>query len=226
MALLVATAFLVAVRRVSPHRWQYMLAAVVGWLGFTAALGLSGVLTRFDARPPPFAVMLLATLVAGVAVGASKLGGEFAQEIPLWVLVGVQGFRLPLELVMHHAAVEGTMPIEMSYSGYNFDIITGISAIAVALALRSGAPRWLAAAWNVVGSIFLVVVVTVAVAGSPLVRLFGDGAHLNTWVAYFPFVWLPTVLVATGLAGHIVVWRALASGRQRTPREARSMRPA
>ena len=36
------------------------------------------------------------------------------------------------------------------------------------------------------------------------------GAHeLNGWVTRLPFVWLPSVLVAFALAGHIVVFRKL-----------------
>ena len=29
------------------------------------------------------------------------------------------------------------------------------------------------------------------------------------WVAHFPFVWLPSVLVAAALAGHVLVFRRL-----------------
>ena len=31
----------------------------------------------------------------------------------------------------------------------------------------------------------------------------------NTWVTIAPYVWLPTVLVALAILGHIVVYRAL-----------------
>jgi hypothetical protein len=33
----------------------------------------------------------------------------------------------------------------------------------------------------------------------------------NTWVAYFPYVWLPSILVTTALLGHVVVFRKLAA---------------
>jgi len=31
----------------------------------------------------------------------------------------------------------------------------------------------------------------------------------NTWVAFFPYVWLPSILVTAALLGHIVVFRKL-----------------
>ena len=35
---------------------------------------------------------------------------------------------------------------------------------------------------------------------------------LNTWVLYFPYVWLPVVLVTAAIAGHVMVTRALRRG--------------
>ena len=52
---------------------------------------------------------------------------------------------------MHAAAEEGVMPREMSYSGYNLDIVTGASAALLAILLFAGAaPRALVLAWNLV----------------------------------------------------------------------------
>jgi hypothetical protein len=179
------------------------------WMGLTGGLAASGVLARFDVRPPPLAFLFAGTIALGIALGVSRVGGRIAEGLPLHVLVLAQGFRLPLELVMHAAAAEGTMPRVMSYGGYNFDIVTGASALLVGALLKRGAPRTLALAWNALGVVLLSVIVVVALLSSPLVRAFGDD-QLNTWVAYVPFVWLPSILVACAIAGHIVVWRRLA----------------
>jgi hypothetical protein len=73
--------------------------------------------------------------------------------VPLAVLVGVQGFRLPLELLMHRAYAEGLMPVQMSYSGRNFDIVTGTTAWCSPRrsGSRRSAARGLVLAWNVMG---------------------------------------------------------------------------
>jgi small-conductance mechanosensitive channel len=66
-------------------------------------------------------------------------------------------------------------------------------------------------AWNALaGTLLLAVIVVVAIASLPLFHAYGaEPAHLNTWVAYFPFVWLPAALVSAALFGHVVLWRRL-----------------
>lgn len=184
---------------------------VGGWMALFAALALSGVLALTELRPPPFMLVVLATLVFAVGLALSRVGEAFARGLPLWWLIGAQGFRLPLELVMHQAANEQVMPAEMSYGGYNFDIATGISALGVAALLaKRKAPVWLPWAWNLLGSLLLANILSVAIIATPMLHAFGsEPEHLNTWVFYFPFIWLPTVLVAAALFGHVVVFRAL-----------------
>lgn len=219
LPLLVAAGFVLAVewagRRLGTAvtvRWariRRVSVAVLAWLVATALLAASGVLRRFDATPPPFAILPLAVGIIGIAVPCSSLGTLLIRGLPLWALVGSQVFRFPLELVMHRASVEGVMPVQMSYSGQNYDIVTGITAGALGLWLALGrVPRWVVMLWNVMGFALLVNIVTVAIVSTPLFGWFGD-ARLNTFITYVPFVWLPAVLVTAALMGHILVWRKL-----------------
>ncbi len=181
------------------------------WAGIAGVLASSGVLARFDARPQPMAMFMVAVLIVGAATGASSWGAVIAARAPLFAIVLSQAFRLPLELAMHDAATRGIMPVELSFAGYNFDIVTGALAVVVGgLAVFNKAPRALLWTWNIVGIAALVVIVVVAVASSPLLHAFGtEPAHLNTWVTQVPYVWLPSILVAFAIAGHIVMTRAL-----------------
>ena len=210
LAATMAIVLAVAVARGARIPRPLAVGGVGAWMAVTAGAALSGVLARFDAQPPPMALLFVVTIVAAIALGLSPIGRVLAAQVPLFALVGVQSFRLPLELVMHQAAVEGTMPHAMSFSGLNFDIVTGMLAIAAALLLRRGAPRPVAMVFNVVGIATLAGIAVISFAASPMVHAFGvDDAHVNTWVAYFPFVWLPTVLVLFAIAGHVVLTRAL-----------------
>lgn len=100
------------------------------------------------------------------------------------------------------------MPNVMSCSGLNFDIVTGLLAIVVGVALRYGAPKILAALWVALSFVTLVAVVTIAVLATPVFAFFGPN-EINTWVTYVPFIWLPAVLVVAALAGQIIVVRTL-----------------
>ena len=197
------------------RRTTRLAAAVVAWLGLTALVAAGGVLRRFDATPPPFAALVIAVVVIGIGVPLAPLGTVLVRGLPLCLLIGFQIFRFPLELLLHRAYVEGLMPVQMSYSGRNYDIVSGITAGALGLwlALRP-APRWVVAAWNLLGSALLVNIVTVAIVSTPVFGWFGRD-RLNTFVADFPFVWLPGVLVTAALMGHVLVWRWFSGGSPR-----------
>ena len=183
--------------------------AAAVWMALTWQLAASGALRQWDATPPALALLVLAILLIAFRLAFSRVGLRLAQGVPLWGLVAVQGFRLPLELAMHRMYERGIMPVQMSFSGWNFDIVTAVTAVIVAALLATGraGPR-LAAAWNVMGLLLLVNVVTIAILSTPLFRYFGD-ERLNVWVTYPPFVWLPAVLVLAALAGHLIIFRAL-----------------
>ena len=54
----------------------------------------------------------------------------------------------------------------------------------------------------------LVNIIVVAVLSTPAFAYFGAD-RLNTFVTDVPFVWLPAVMVAAALAGHLIIARAL-----------------
>jgi hypothetical protein len=145
-------------------------------------------------------------------LGLSRTGRTLG-TLPVALLVLFHAFRFPLELVMHRAAAEGTMPPQMTYTGLNFDIVTGITALLVGgLALFDRAPHWLLVAWNALGSLLLAAIIVIAVASLPQFQAFGsEASRVNTWIAYFPYVWLPAGLVTAALLGHVILWRRLLS---------------
>ena len=189
------------------------VAGAVLWLDVTWSLAQGGVFTEWDRTPPPFLVLVMVIVLIAFSVAFSPMGTRLAAFIPLWALVAVQSFRLPLELAMHRMAERGIMPPQMTYTGRNFDIVTGATAIVVAVLLRSGRGRQrLALGWNLLGLALLLNVVIVAIVSTPRFAWFGPD-RLNVWVAYVPFVWLPAALVLAALAGHLIVFRAIVRQR-------------
>jgi hypothetical protein len=208
-------ATLVAWRRSGASESAARRAAIVvgvdsaAWMALTWVAAMSGVLQQWDRRPPPFAFIPVGVLIVSSILAFGGVGTRIAQHIPLWTLIAIQSFRLPLELAMHALYERGIMPIQMSYSGRNFDIISGASALVVAVLVKMGyGGRRLVAAWNVLGLALLVNVVTVAIVSTPMFQYFGAD-RVVTFVAYTPFVWLPAVMVVAALAGHLVIFRAV-----------------
>lgn len=218
-ALLLIAIYVVARRNVLPA--AIVIASVM--LG-EMILAQSGLFQRWDLRPPPFMLIFVPVTILTAHLALSSVGQKLAKGLSFAILIGAQGFRLPLELVMHQAAIEGVMPPQLSYDGYNFDIATGASALLLAALLAMKlAPRAAIWLWNLMGLALLATIVGLALASMPILQLFGPD-KVNTWVTYVPFVWLPGLLVQIALFGHILVWRKLratANGHQRSVEDAR-----
>jgi hypothetical protein len=219
LALLVAASLPLAVRAAwlrpggdrAAARKAATLAAVLttAWLAATGAAAASGRLS-FTTMPPTIAPVIVGVFVLGIGIGLSRVGERLAAGVPLAALVGLQGFRLPLELMMHRAYETGLMPVQMSYSGRNFDIVTGTTALVVAALLATrGLPRGVVLAWNVMGSLLLLNVVTIALLSTPTPLRVFHNEPANVWITAFPWVWLPAVYVTAALLGHIVIFRRL-----------------
>ena len=66
-------------------------------MALTWAAAASGILRDWDRTPPPFAFLVLGVVVVSLTLSLSPVGTRIAQHIPIWMLVAIQGFRLPLE---------------------------------------------------------------------------------------------------------------------------------
>jgi hypothetical protein len=211
LAVTLVAILLHAARQVMPLAAFLRFAVVVGlWLLLVAELSVSGLLASFELRPPPFALLFVACVGVATALALSPAGAALAR-LPLWALVGFHAFRLPLEWLMHEAYLQGLMPVQMSWSGQNFDVVTGASAVVVAaLAARGVGGTRLVLAWNLLGSLLLANIMAVAVASTPMIHAFGTAPErVNTFVAYPPYTTLPTVMVVLALAGHLILFRRL-----------------
>ena len=220
LALVMAAVFVLGVRfaRVAGDRLadrqratRLALAVAAAFLGVSGALAAAGVLADVDARPPPAAVMLV-LLAAGMAVVAFSRVGDRLLAWPLGVLVGVQAFRVAVEMLLLAAHRVGAVPVEMTFEGHNFDIVTGVLAAGIGLwAWRGSPPRWVIAAWNVLGLVLLIIVVATAARSA---FGFAETTPRLTLPTAWPGVWLPAWLVQLAFLGHLLVFRALARSRR------------
>lgn len=174
------------------------------WLGLLSIVIASGRLAALPMSGLPF----FFGAVAGVSllVGLSPFGGQLAAGIPIAALVAFQAFRLPLELVLHSWVAQGTIPETMTWTGRNWDVITGI--VAVLAWPFSGRHRAVAWTTNVVGFVLLLNVMRVALLSAPVP--FGWHVEPPLLVAlHLPYAFIGPVCVGGALIGHLVLTRAL-----------------
>jgi hypothetical protein len=192
LVLAVTLAIAFVLRNPRPAIW------ITIWLALTGVAAARGIVD-FSSTPPR--MLILAVVSNAIAIYAgTKINA------PLAALVALQSFRLPLELLMHRAYAEGVMPVQMSYSGLNFDIVTGVLAIVVAFFAHN---RKLVLAWNILGTLLLINIVTIAILSTPIPLRVFHNEPANVWITHPPFVWLPCFLVPVALAGHIAIFKKL-----------------
>ena len=184
------------------------------WLVLTAFLSMGGFYAQFDSVPPritTFGILPPLLLIAGYFI----VFGDFVGRLSLKALTWLNVVRVPVELVLLWLSQNGLVPQEMTFEGRNFDILAGLTAPLVAwLAFRGGKiSRPILLVWNVLALASLVNIVTVAVLSFPTpFQRFGL-EHPNVGVTYFPFIWLPTIIVPAVLFAHLAALWQLARGR-------------
>ena len=207
----VSLLFLAGIYRLNQRWLPAASGLLLGWWVLTGALAKSGILARFDLKPPPMVLMFASVMILGLSLGRSKVGTLFRDGAPVGAMLAAQGFRVPLEMVMNQAAVDGIMPVQMSFRGYNFEIFsTAFATLVGVLALKNRAPKTLLWIANIFAFATLMGIAVIAIIASPMVHVFGtDPRVVNTWVTHVPYVWLPAICVLAALASHVVITRQL-----------------
>jgi hypothetical protein len=186
-----------------------MFTAVFGlilglWLGVMSALVTGGRMSSLPLNGLPFFFGPILLIWSGLAF--SPVGRRLATSVPLAALVGFQTFRLPLELVLHSWSEQGTIPKEMTWSGDNWDIVSGVLALICApLANRFRVAARIA---NIIGLALLLNVMRVAILSSPVP--FGWNTRPPLLLAFhLPYALIGPVCVGGALFAHLVLTRAL-----------------
>lgn len=175
------------------------------WILFQAALSIGGFFQKTDALPPRMFVFGALPALVIVLVYATLFRSSFVERLPLRMLTLVHVVRIPVESVLYWLSLAGAVPKVMTFAGANFDIISGILAVFVfAFGFRGGrVNKPMLIAFNVIGLVLLMTIVTVAVLSvpSPIQKMSFD--QPNIAVLYFPYAMLPTIVVPIVLFSHI-----------------------
>ncbi len=206
LPVLVSGAVVVAVGRTSdPGAARRAGLALLLWGSLTAGLGVSGVL---DVWSPPRMLLLFLGVLVFLAWAARQPWTQRLGHLSLRILVGFQAFRIAVEFGLHDAVKQGIAHPTLTWTGTNLDIIPGITAL-VLVPFVDRLDRRALQAWNLTmaGVLGVTVITALLAAPTPLRLIQGDPA--NVFIAGFPFVWLPTILVPSAWLGHIVLYRRL-----------------
>jgi hypothetical protein len=184
---------------------QIFIFLLTFWLFFTAILSIYGFYTITETFPPRiFAFGAMPALIVSI-IYIIFFRKNFIENLPLKTLTLLHIIRIPVEMVLYWLFQNGLIPQIMTFEGRNFDILSGISApIIFWLAFRNGQTnRPLLIIWNVLALILLVNIVTTAILAfpSPMQQIAFE--QPNRGVMFFPFVWLPAIVVPIVFFSHL-----------------------
>lgn len=179
------------------------LVTIALWAGFVGLLAWKGFFSDFSKMPPGPVLTVLLPMPVVIAVAFSKKGSQLIKAVPPYWLVGMQSFRILVEILLWRTFLLNLIPIQMTFEGYNFDGLSGVLAIAFALILRKKWSSFFALVYNIIGIGLLINILVIAVLSMPTPFRYFMNEPPNTLIAEFPFIYLPAVLVVIAYSLHI-----------------------
>lgn len=178
------------------------------WMLIQAILGLRGVYHQnLDAIPPKILLFgIFPTLLLMIFIFSSKAGKIFINQLEINYLTLINTIRIFVEIVLYYLFIYKFIPIEMTFEGQNFDVLAGLSAPIIYFFVFVS-KKWsnkILLFWNIISLALLINIIVLAFLSAPTpFQKLGFG-QANIAILYFPFVWLPTVIVPMVLFVHIV----------------------
>jgi hypothetical protein len=192
------------------ERLRVLLIGLPLWLLYVGLLSYYGVVSNTDLRPPGIVyVAAPSVLFVFLVFALSGAGARIASAFPFWVIIGMQAFRIGVELLLHRLWVDGLAPRVVTYQGGNVDIWIGFSAPLIAWISARG--RWgerLALGWNVVGLFTLANAITLGALTAPGINLIHSEVP-NLAIGLFPFTYIAGFFAPLAMALHAVSIRGL-----------------
>jgi hypothetical protein len=195
------------------HRRSTVIVLI--WMLLIGILALAGFFTVRDAMPPRPMLLLGPPVLLIAFLFLTRAGRQYLDGLDQSMLTLLHSVRIPVELTLFGLFTYGAVPQLMTFEGENPDILSGVTALLVFWFgyHKKLLPRWALIAWNIAGLLLLFNIVGRAVLAipTPFQRLAFDQPNIG--VLYFPFVWLPCLIVPLVLFAHLATLRQLLNQR-------------
>lgn len=131
----------------------------------TGILGLNVFYRKEHVMPPRFIFLLIPSLIIIALVFLTKQGKQFIDSLQLKWLTLLHVVRIPVEFVLYYVFLVGLIPKLMTFEGYNYDIICGITApvIYYFFFVKNKLNYNILLVWNIICLILLLNIVVIAI---------------------------------------------------------------
>lgn len=178
------------------------LPILLSWSGLISVLSYFGIYQYQDGdNISRFIFVLVPISVFVVYLIQNK---SFYRSRDLRWSTAVHVVRLPVELLLYQLAIREWLPLEMTFKGWNFDVIPGVTSILILLWMKFGVVnRKLLLSWNVLGLIFILFILANGFLSQELFYEKFGYSVANKGIAYFPLILLAGVIVPIVIYTHI-----------------------
>lgn len=202
IAFLLITAYVIFAFVKSNKLKKFTLPIIFGWSILISILAYIGFYhyTEGDSFST-FPLVLIPVTIFIIYMCRNK---SFYESRDLRWSTAVHIIRFPVELLLFQLAIRELLPIEMTFKGWNFDIIPGVTSILILLWMKFGnVNRKFLLIWNIIGLVFIMFILTNGFLSQELIyKNFGYSVP-NRAIAYFPMILLGGVIVPLVIYTHI-----------------------
>ncbi len=166
---------------------------ILTWIIYIVVVSTTGMIDDFGLPPKlPIFIIIPAFLFIGILITRNETN-QVLKYLPVSLLIGFQGFRIIVELIIWLAYKDGVIPIQATFEGGNYDILIGITALPLAFYThKERLSRGLLIFWNIAGLFILANTVKIFLFSAFFPQLMG----LENSIIDFSFLHPPLIFIA------------------------------
>ncbi len=190
---------------------------IVVWSIIHSILAQQGFYKNTTSIPPRFLLVFLPSILFIIYGLQSTSLFDVSKKRNTTLAAFLHTIRLPMELCLFGLFSQELIPEVMTYEGWNFDIVMGISAPIIAyLTFRKKITNQWLLVWNCIGLILIFCIFFIGIFSAELpFQLFGFNQP-NIAVTLFPFILLPATVVPIVIYMHASeIFRLLKNDKER-----------
>lgn len=181
------------------------------YLFIQSIIAEADIFNDFSTMPPKILILPVSWLLFTVFVMLNGKTRSIIAGIPPQWLMYFQVYRIAVEWVLWRLFVEGIIPVQMTFEGYNYDILAGILlplAGWLVFEKKVLSIRWaILANFIGLGLVLTIFYIAVRSAPGPIGSEWEDPVR-NTMIAYWPLVWLPGLVAPAAIMVHVFsLWK-------------------
>lgn len=201
--------------RIKPHFTKTLLTysslGLIFWILIISFLSYLNFFKDFTSFPPRIAFAFIPPLILIIYLTKNRFFKLMLRTVSEKSLIFFQTFRIVIELMFYLLYTISLVPFQMTFLGFNHDIMVGITALIAGNLFFMKRHRQQVAAilWNITGIIMLINIVTITALSSPFpYRVFMNDPSSEI-IATFPYILIPGFIVPMAIGVHIFSIRQL-----------------